>query len=55
MHPLIIQAFATERSEQMRADAAAARRARENRRARRRGWGLARAPRPQPLRDPEAA
>ena len=61
MHPVIIQAVATERSEQMRAHAAVARQARDSRAsrpARRPPW-FARIPRsrpaPRPLRDPEAA
>jgi hypothetical protein len=61
MHPVIIQAVATERSKQMRAHAAAARQARDSRPsrpARRPAW-LARIPRsrpaPRPLHDPEAA
>jgi len=64
MHPMIIQAVATERAADMQAHAAAARRGREIRRperagaTRRPGW-LARTPRlrpvPRPLRDPKAA
>ncbi len=61
MHPVIVQAAATERSAEMRAYAAAARRARASRRARPArplAW-LARVPKsrpaPRPLRGPEAA
>ena len=60
MHPVIVQAAATERSAEMRAYAAAARRARASRRARPGHLGLvARVPKsrpaPRPLRGPEAA
>ena len=61
MHPVIVQAAATERSAEMRAHAAAARRARDGRRARpgRPVAWLARIPKsrpaPRPLRGPEAA
>jgi hypothetical protein len=60
MHPVIVQAVATERSAEMQAHAAAARRARDSRArpARPLGW-FARIPKarpaPRPLRDPEAA